>query len=250
MLKGLLLLAITIVICLLSSCEDPNTVQLDELEYVYAPQDTITRDSLMKHVTNIIGIGTMKSFFGNPKIKDGDQKIKDHYKKNGYAAEERTYSFLSEDKEKRWIAPILLEEELLIDTVFFLVKYPEIEEVTPVLLTTCTDRTLIMTTNPILATFNAKGEKVDAILLSPKMNLVNASMTTYGDTLVSEITEFFIFLEDDLIKVGKGSRVKHSISATGKFSSPDKVYSKSTVMDTIIHSYAINKEGMILKVEE
>lgn len=249
MLRILLLLATTIIIGLLSSCDDPNTIQLDELEYVYSPQDTITRDSLMKHVTNIVGVSRMKSFFGDPKIKDGDQKIKDHYKKNGFAAEERTYSFLSEDKEKRWIAPILLEEELLIDTAFFLVKYPKVEEITPVLLTTCTDRGLVMTTNPILATFNAKGEKVEAILLSPELNLVNTSMMSYGDTMVSEITEFFIFLEDDFIKVGKGLRVKHSISKTGKFSRPDTVYSKSATMDTILHSYTITKEGAILKLE-
>jgi hypothetical protein len=250
MLRTLLLLVITIVICLLSSCKDSNTVQLNELEYVYAPQDTITRDSLMKHVTNIVGVSTMKSFFGDPKIKDGDQKIKEHYKKNGYAAEERTYSFLSEDKEKRWIAPLLLEEKLLVDTALFLVKYPKVEEITPVLLTACTDRGLIMTTNPVLATFNSKGEKIDAVLLSSEINLLDASMITYGDTLISEMTEFFIFLEDGFIKVGKGSRIKHFISKTGSFSNPDKVYSKSVTMDTIICSYSINKEGMILKVEE
>lgn len=249
MLRVLLLLTTTIVLGLLSSCDDPNTIQLDELEYVYSPQDTITRDSLMKHVTNIVGISKMKGFFGDPKIKDGDQKIKDHYKKNGFAAEERTYSFLSEDKEKRWIAPILLEEELLVDTALFLVRYPKVEGFTPVLLTACTDRGLMMTTNPVLATFNAKGEKVDAILLSPEINFVNANMTTYGDTMISEITEFFIFLEDEFIKVGKGNRVKHSISKTGKFSSPDTVYSKSVTMDTILHSYLINKEGLILKRE-
>ena len=249
MLRALLLLTTTIVISLLSSCEDPNSVQLDGLEYVYSPQDTITRDSLMKHVTNIVGVSKVKGFFGDPKIKDGDQKIKDHYKKNGYAAEERTYSFLSEDKEKRWIAPILLEEELLVDTALFLVRYPKVEEVTPVLLTACTDRGLIMTTNPVLATFNAKGEKLEAILLSPEINFVNTSMMSYGDTMVSEITEFFIFLEDDFIKVGKGLRVKHSISKTGKFSSPDTVYSKSVAMDTILHSYTITKEGAILELQ-